>query len=376
MRKTDLVEVLAAVPNSENECSDYIKRLFGLNDLSDLNGVVIFGAAKMGRRFARTLKKNGITIRGFSDNMQDLWGKNVEGLTVLEPKLLANEEGLTVIIATRYIREIGAQLERLGVTRIIPHYVLTNIYPDLFPNKMHENMLTTIVKEKTKILELDKMLVDTESHRVLRDIIYFRTKFEWKYLPTRSKGIEYFPDFFELTENEKFIDVGAFTGDTLDNFMQITGGKFSSYIALEPDRKNFIKLEKKITSNLSGRVKALQIGAGGRNCEIHFSESGSDASSVDELGTNIIKVVKLDDLDVAQGPSFVKIDVEGFEPEVIKGMSRLLKKEQPKLALCVYHRSEHLWRLPFEIIAVNGKYKRRMYLRHYEDLFDTVFYTF
>lgn len=45
-------------------------------------------------------------------------------------------------------------------------------------------------------------------------------------------------------------------------------------------------------------------------------------------------------LPIPEKPIFYKIDVEGAEASVLKGMNRLLKKTQVKMALCTYHHQE------------------------------------
>jgi len=40
------------------------------------------------------------------------------------------------------------------------------------------------------------------------------------------------------------------------------------------------------------------------------------------------------------------MDIEGAEPDALRGASELLRKHLPVLAVCLYHRSEHLWQIP------------------------------
>jgi len=59
----------------------------------------------------------------------------------------------------------------------------------------------------------------------------------------------------------------------------------------------------------------------------------------------------------------IKLDVEGAEPEVLRGMRETVAKYRPQLALSVYHWPEHMWELPLELMRSLPDYD--FYLRHY-----------
>jgi hypothetical protein len=63
------------------------------------------------------------------------------------------------------------------------------------------------------------------------------------------------------------------------------------------------------------------------------------------------------------GPTYMNMDVEGCELEAIHGASHTIKRYKPDLAICVYHKVDHLWRLPLLISSMSSDY--RFYLRNY-----------
>lgn len=71
----------------------------------------------------------------------------------------------------------------------------------------------------------------------------------------------------------------------------------------------------------------------------------------------------VDNILCGQSVSLINMDVEGMEAEAIAGMVKTLRRDRPKLLLAAYHRSEDLWRLPLEVLAIQPGYK--VYLRHY-----------
>jgi hypothetical protein len=59
------------------------------------------------------------------------------------------------------------------------------------------------------------------------------------------------------------------------------------------------------------------------------------------------------------------MDIEGSEPDALAGAGRILREDEPVLAICLYHRQEDLWQIPLQIKAANSNY--RMFLRRDSD---------
>ena len=170
------------------------------------------------------------------------------------------------------------------------------------------------------------------------------------------------------------MDCGAYDGDTLAVFAEQTGGHFRRYIALEPEPANLAKLESTVAGNvvLRERVTVHPFAVGGRREELRFSSAG-DGSGVSADGELIVQAVALDELLADETPTFIKMDIEGFELEALAGASSCIRRCRPKLAICVYHRPDHLWRIPLAIHELLPD--SRMTLRSYlQDGFDTVCY--
>ena len=81
----------------------------------------------------------------------------------------------------------------------------------------------------------------------------------------------------------------------------------------------------------------------------------------------------LDELLAEETPTYIKMDIEGFELDALAGAGECIRRCRPKLALCVYHRPDHLWRIPLamhELLPCS-----RMTMRSYQlDGWDTVCY--
>ena len=57
------------------------------------------------------------------------------------------------------------------------------------------------------------------------------------------------------------------------------------------------------------------------------------------------------------------MDIEGAELEALQGGAKLIKKNHPKLAICVYHKPEDIYTIPQLLLEYNPNYT--FYLRHY-----------
>ncbi len=69
-----------------------------------------------------------------------------------------------------------------------------------------------------------------------------------------------------------------------------------------------------------------------------------------------VAVELLDDLFGADVPTLIKLDIEGAEPEALRGARGAIATHGPVCAICVYHRQDHLWRLPLMLHAWRSDY--------------------
>jgi FkbM family methyltransferase len=139
-------------------------------------------------------------------------------------------------------------------------------------------------------------------------------------------------------------DVGANIGLTAALFAQVA----RSVYAFEPSPSTHAILARNMAANGLGNVETVNLGLGDRACALTLTfaatnRSGGFVSSRvrPEAGyrTEEIRIETLDGF-FAQGrpaPDFLKIDVEGFEPNVIRGGARLLAEARPVVVLEMNH---------------------------------------
>lgn len=195
---------------------------------------------------------------------------------------------------------------------------------------------------------------------------------------TAFTGEQYF-DLEELkpSENEVFVDCGAFDGDSAFAFMKWCNNHYKHIYCFEPDKKNYVLCRQNLSEAISKeKCTVFNKGTWSSNTELSFSDTADVASHICDDGLQRISVEALDqELLVKRNEkvTFIKMDIEGAELETLKGASRLIAEQKPKLAVCVYHKPEDIFTIPEYLRTLNPDYK--FYLRHYTFAeWDTVLY--
>lgn len=135
-----------------------------------------------------------------------------------------------------------------------------------------------------------------------------------------------------LTPHAIVADCGANIGFTSVFFSkQAKNGKVYAFEALP---KNAQAIHKNIALNKCDNVEVVNKGVGSHSGVLHFSTFGNGAvASGSKKNTVAVDVVTLDSFFAEKKkPDFLKIDVEGFEYEVLTGAAGILALH-PKIAL-------------------------------------------
>ena len=181
---------------------------------------------------------------------------------------------------------------------------------------------------------------------------------------------EAFFEVLKLGEYETYVDIGAYRGDTVDAFLGYTNGKYSNIICAEPDTKSYNKLTDHCSHLQS--FKAVNCAVTDVDGDVYFSNVHGRQSSLG--GDTLTPSVTLSTLIGRYSPTYIKIDSEGCENEIISAGAKILSEYKPKLNVAAYHKCEDIFTLPILINSINPSYK--IHLRHhpYIPAWDTLFY--
>ena len=99
--------------------------------------------------------------------------------------------------------------------------------------------------------------------------------------------------------------------------------------------------------------------------ELGFTQGENATAKISSEATNKIKVDSIDNICSDEKVTFIKMDIEGSEQKALQGAARVIKRDKPKLAICIYHSPEDLYEIPFWIKSIVPEYK--LYIRHHSD---------
>lgn len=174
------------------------------------------------------------------------------------------------------------------------------------------------------------------------------------------------PDLFPDNKGEVLVDVGAYTGDSIAQYVNAYGTGYKRIYAYEVSPDACEKMRANIERWGLQDVVVCNKGAGAAPGALYLAESAADPSANqltdDPRAGRRIEVAPLD-AELKEPVTFLKMDIEGAEWDVLLGCEGLIARDRPKLAICVYHGYDDLWRIPALIESFCPEYE--FYLRHY-----------
>lgn len=217
-------------------------------------------------------------------------------------------------------------------------------------------------------LWLYRRLDDYLSKRTLTAILLNWAVLDLNYLQkVKSIFPDYWePDLFPTNQDDVLVDVGAYTGDSIAQYVRVYGKGYKRIYAYEVSPESCAAIHDTIQAQGLHDVVVCNKGAGSVPGELFLSRSASDASanqlSSEETSGQRVQVVPLDD-DLPEPVTLLKMDIEGAEWDTLLGCQQIISQQHPKLAVCVYHGYDDLWRIPALIDSMYPDYG--FYLRHY-----------
>ena len=265
--------------------------------------------------------------------------------------------------------------------RILPGAFLRPLFVKEFLPCSHTAI--EILEEKEEIFRLLRTL-DHKSAEALVCLLMYRITGDDAYTSAADcKEEQYFIEpFRNLTGEEVVVDCGAFTGDTLEAYIK-NNAPPKRYYLYETKAEYIAEIQaaiKRLSAEQYAVVRAK--GVWSHPARLWFSpgkHGGAGGGFVSETkGANSepVDVVSLD-ADISGPVSFIKMDIEGAEVDALLGADRLIRSFKPRLAICIYHRTTDLWRIPLSLIDRYPFYEN-VIIRHHKhhSVGDTVLYLF
>ncbi len=277
-----------------------------------------------------------------------------------------------------HLRKLVPVIQNTGVMRYRKEYLVQKKIAKRYMDQalaQREGIETCYKTHRAEFKKLSKMLEDDFSRKTLRTIIKYRITLRWQLLRKIVVQPQYFvKDILLPMEGEVFIDGGAYTGDTISELVSVFGEGVNyckKIYAFEPDAISRRVLVERCKDY--DNIVILPVGLWSEKTYLNFNMKGNRGSRICKDGTQVISVDSIDNLCADEKVTFIKLDVEGSEQEALRGAERVIRRDKPRLAICIYHRPEDYFQIPFMIKEMVPEYK--FYIRHHMyHQYDTVLY--
>ena len=190
-------------------------------------------------------------------------------------------------------------------------------------------------------------------------------------------GITYFPlseqymayDIFNKCDNEVFVDIGAGPkAETLWSFLKYNDSNFAFYYMFDP----FCNISRtRLPYNTQNKVFLFNNAVGEKEQKLKFRNYMDTNALIIDGGEEIATCICLDNFLFTKEPTFIKIDTEGYEKEVLKGSLAVINECRPIIACAIYHKLEDFWEIPLMLKRLPNY---NFYLRSYMGVYETILY--
>ena len=216
--------------------------------------VVLYGTGDGADKVIARLEETGINVSGIFASDEFVRGQQFHGFTVRKySELLALREKVIVLIA--FASELPEMLDRF--------YILSEIHETYAPHVPVFSDDLTVTPEwinnyEAELQTVYDRLADAASRDTFAAILNYKLSGKLFYLQEcTTKREEDMKELFSFGEEESYVDAGAYDGDTVQEFLALTGHCCKKIFALEPDPKNYKKLTDFVRQNGLNNVKCL-----------------------------------------------------------------------------------------------------------------------
>ncbi len=328
--------------------------------------IIMYGTGNGADKVLDVLENKGIKISGVTASSgfvreRTFRGFPVKSLSYFEEKY----DNFTVIITFgTSVPEVMENIYKIGenhtvLVPVVP-VIGTEIFDDAF-FKLHSEEITLA----------HSLMADDFSKNIFEKYVNFLYGGKLELLKDFTfPEEEAFENILKLNNSEAYVDIGAYRGDTVDKFLSHTNGLYKNIICAEPDTKSYNKL----ITHCEGleNFKAFNAAVSHIDGQIGFSDLHGRQSAIG--GEKLTQSLTLETLCKGTIPTYIKIDSEGCENEILSAGCSILKEFKPKLNIAAYHKCTDIFTLPILINKTNPNY--RIHLRHhpYIPAWDTNFY--
>ena len=369
----------------------YLEKLRGAD-------VILYGAGSKGKQALELLRRYGVEPVAVCDSDKTKWGQEFYGLEIgsydtVRPRL--NRQVIVLLtVSSGFVREIKYSCFRGGdiVKQLcIPFKTEIALLSD-------EEMTTC----REGLEESYESLADESSRRVFVETVAYKVTGDYLPLFVYLEGEEPTLGFFDTEllpqrRDHVYVDVGAFTGDSLLSFAMAVRGSYGEMVAFEGDTGIYASLCDMLTYARLPRIttvnKLLYSGLEEKNwysiennknilfgspnlyekAEVIFSSGEAAANGQVNFVTEKVYTDTLDNC-LHVSPTVLKINAMGADFDILQGGREVIGRCKPMICLEFGVRKQDVGRLIPLIKEINPEYKFYLRVKEIYGDFKTVLY--
>lgn len=361
----------------ENEYFNRIKRY---------RNIILFGAGSKARQTVDLLEQRGVTPTAVCDNNSKLWGSlflnQYPIYSYAQIKEKYEDYCFVLTVASGNAVEIERELMNKDNHTEIFHAC------NSFKVDSKFLLIEEIKQEEEKYTQIYESFADRYSKELYIEFLNSKLTGNQLKLCHMTVGDSFFDkEIISHKEKMVYVDVGAYTGDTVCKFLEYSGGQYQKIIAFEADKGNYDALCKfvryarvdnidLINKGVWSEKKIMQFYTNDDNAELNYDspnlynsiERAADATTLKKLKEDeihpIVQNMEVNSLDFflqGETPSIIKINALAADYPILCGAEQTLRRTHTTVIMEYGVRPSYLLEEMLFLIGLNIGYK--LYLR-------------
>lgn len=323
-----------------------------IEQLKRYKNIVLYGCGSTSYRVMEILLSNGIVPIALVDGSKSRWGttysyKRYKASIISYNELKERYKDYVIVLSVsiRNALEIKAELELKGESNPIIHMQC--------PFKIDDELLSL----NDELFALEKEFYDEESRSLYRSFLDYKASGNMENMMEHCSGSTYFDrTILQPKKNDRFVDVGCYTGDTIAQFMLFAENGYDSIVGMDADPGNckraqtmieYARLKNAHIINMGGWCESttmvlhtLKNNNGANFDSPNFFRRASDimdskvASAEEDVYEDVeIRCDSLDNLFYDLRPTIIKINALAADFNILVGAKKIIEDFAPEIVL-------------------------------------------
>ena len=361
------MNILTEIDKLDQEKEKYQRSY--INKIKKYPYIYLWGISESCDEAIKFFNKHNITIKAIIDQIPDKYNYKYQNIDVIEQPFDSIEENAAYIITISYYETIKNKLITKYKDIEKQLFLFDGYFLDTKNSKNYQ-------KNKEIIENCYKNLSDDKSKKIFKSLLKYRHIRDPKLiinLYDNRKECYLDKVFIEGFKDGLYIDAGSYNADFITTLAEKKPINNSKFYIFEPN-KHFYN---NIINNLDKKInyKIFDIALCDKDSTMEFMQIPTSTSHIIDKKYNAYKNTitqndiskvqtnKLDTIIKEEKVQGIKMDVEGAEYSLLKGATRIIKRDKPILLIAIYHKWDDIFKIQNYLTNLNLGYN--FYIRHY-----------